>query len=287
MLPCFGKTIKLSSLLVVFLIAQYRPLLGQAPSFSVNPLRIEMEVNPGAEKTVSFDIAAPTSSSAQAQAGRLILNLTDWTIKEDGNAVYDEPGTQANSASPWTTFSPSAVTIHTGQTQLVRITVKVPEKTSPGVYRTALFIQERPHAAPAKTEGGVLFMRIRYAFTLYVIVPPVSSHPMLTDVHVNSASQPFRFTYELNNSGTLHVRPIINWIIKHGPDAVAQVDSRGKHEATVLLPGATLREAFAINSTLMPGHYQVSVIVDFQDAQPLQAMTRDFDVPPAGTLKVE
>jgi hypothetical protein len=155
------------------------------------------------------------------------------------------------------------------------------------VYRTALFVQERPPAAPAKTEGGMLFVRIRYAFTLYVIVPPVSAHPMLTDVHVNSASQSFRLTYELKNSGTLHVRPIINWIIKHGPDAsAAQVDSRGKHEATVLLPSSTLCETFSINSALTPGHYQVSVIVDFQDGQPLQAMTRDFDVPPAETPKV-
>ena len=66
------------------------PLQAQAPAFSINPMRMEMEVRPGTERTAAFEIKA--APSADAERGRLILSLTDWKIKEDGSVTYAEQG---------------------------------------------------------------------------------------------------------------------------------------------------------------------------------------------------
>ena len=97
---------------------------GQTASISISPLRIEAAVIPGVEKTVSFELFTP--ASPDGDAGRVVLNLTDWTIREDGSADYTEPGTQPNSASAWVRFSPAAVTLRAGQRQLVRVTILKP-----------------------------------------------------------------------------------------------------------------------------------------------------------------
>src|SRR5580698_8358440 len=128
-------------LAVCILGALLSPLLAQTPAFSIYPMRVELEVSPGGEKTAAFEIRAAPSPTPER--GRLVVSLTDWKIREDGSVTYAEPGSTERSASPWIIFSPSALSTEPGRSQLVRITVKVPEDTQPGVYRSGLFIQER------------------------------------------------------------------------------------------------------------------------------------------------
>ncbi len=247
---------------------------GQTPSLSIAPSRLEAEIQPGTEKTVSFEIGIPPA--AERAAGRVVLSLTDWNLKEDGSMGYGEPGTLERSASPWITFSPAAYTASSGQRQLVRLTIKAPAGAEPGVYRAAIFIQGRPPATAPKNDTGVIFVRLRYAVPLLVTVPPVSSHPALTDVAVEVTAPRVRLVCTLTNTGTAYVRPVVRWAIKaRGGDVVTE----GSRDATVLLPSSTLREPIALNQVLVPGPYEMSVVVDFRDGQPLQAMSRRFDVP--------
>ncbi len=246
---------------------------GQTPSLSITPPRLETEIPAGAEKTVSFEIGIP--AAAERVTGRLLLSLTDWNIKEDGSMGYGEPGTLDRSASSWVTFSPSAFTAASGQRQLVRLTIKTPPGIEPGVYRSAIFIQGRPSAAPPKNDTGVIFVRLRYAVSLLVVIPPVSSHPSLADVAVEVTAPRIRLVCTLNNSGTAHVRPVVRWTIK---GAGGDLLSEGRRDATLLLPSSTLREPYALSDVLAPGAYEMSVVVDFRDGQPLQAMSRRFDV---------
>jgi hypothetical protein len=250
-------------------------LLGQAPSFSISPMRMEMEVSPGTEKTAAFEIRA--ASSPQPERGRVVLSLTDWTIREDGSATYLEPGSSERSASSWITFSPSALTTEPGRTQLVRVTANVPAKTEPGVYRTALFIQDRPDSAPPAAGERAIHVRVRFAFTLYVIVPPVSAHPELVNIELDTSQGPPRLICEMKNTGSRHTRPLVMWSLRQ--DASTQVNAKGKIEATVLLPFSAFRQPYSLQrNPLAPGDYQLSVLVNFQDGQPLQSMTRAFKV---------
>jgi hypothetical protein len=242
----------------------------------MNPGKMEIEASPGAEKTVAFEITA--AAAPVPERGRIMVSPTDWTILEDGSLTFGQSGSQGQSASSWIDFSPTAFTIGSAQTQLVRITVRVPEKTPPGVYRTGLFVQERPSATPPEAGLRVINVRVRYVFLLYVIVGPVSSHSELVNVEADNGSGPLRLICEMKNTGSRHARPLVFWSIRH--DGVAETDARGKVEATVLLPDATLREAYSLEYVkLAPGRYQASVFVDFQDGQPQQSMSRDFEVP--------
>jgi hypothetical protein len=169
------KLVQLLGLGVAVHAALTSPLLCQTPAFSLNPGKMELEVSPGTEKTAAFEIAA--AAAVVPERGRIMVTPTDWTILEDGSLTFRPPGSsEEHSASSWIAFSPSAFTLEAAQTQLVRITVTVPEKTKPGVYRMGLFVQERPSAAPPEPGLRVINVRVRYLFLLYVIVPPISSH---------------------------------------------------------------------------------------------------------------
>jgi hypothetical protein len=270
------KMVVLLILSVAVYAALPRPLLCQTPAFSLNPGKMEIEVNPGTEKTAAFEIAA--ASAPVPERGRIMVSQTDWTIMEDGSLTFNPPGSSEKpSATSWITFSPSAFTLEAARTQLVRITVKVPEKTPPGVYRTGLFVQERPSAAPPDPGLRVINVRVRYVFLLYVLVPPISSHAELVNVEADTSNGPPRLICEMKNTGNRHARPLVFWNIRR--DGAAVAEARGKAEATVLLPDATLREAYSLQYlTLAPGRYQASVFVDFQDGQPQQSMSRDFEV---------
>jgi P pilus assembly chaperone PapD len=236
----------------------------------LNPARMEVEINPGSEKTVAFRIESP-SSDLPVQ-GRLMLSITDWNIDEQANVSYADPGSQPNSASPWIIFSPSAINIRSGETSLVRVTAKVPNSAQPGVYRTGIFVQERPPAALANPGQHLLYFRFRYAFTLYVIVPPVAGKGELQDVRIVSDREGVALLYEMKNLGSRHVRPRLSWIIRDGNQK--EILSAKNKEITVLLPFATMTARIPIADSLLPGQYDLDAQVDFSDGGYIQAMKR-------------
>jgi hypothetical protein len=246
---------------------------AQMPSIGINPMRMEIEVKAGAEKTVAFDVTAGASNSPER--GRLLLSLTDWNIQEDGTVSFLPLGSSDRSASPWVLFSPSALTMEPGRSQLVRLTVTVPADAAPGAYRTAVFLQERPPAASPAATDRKMYVRVRYTVILHVIVPPVLAHPDLVNVDVDTSQSPVRLICELTNTGNLYVRPIIVWKIKRQTGDLLQ----GKAEATMLLPGSKTREPIPLPGVdLQPGHYDAEVLIDFQDGSPQQSMSRAFEV---------
>jgi hypothetical protein len=238
-------------------------------------MRQDVELAPGTEKTVAFEVKA--GSSATGDRGRLIVSLTDWRVEEDGALTFSKTESEPASASSWIDFSPAALTIEPGRTQLVRVTIAVPPKTAPGTYGTALFVQER--AAATAPEDGVraIFVRVRFAYVLFVVVTPASPQPDLVNVEMDTSTPSPHLICEMTNAGTRHVRPLIFWTLKRGAQALGQGTLRG----TVLLPGAKLREPHSLEGVkLTPGSYEMSVNVDFQDGQPQQSMTRAFEVTP-------
>ena len=239
---------------------------------------MEIQATPGIEQTVAFEITA--AATPVPERGRIMVSATVGPVLEDGSAhCSGNQDLRLNRHLPGSDFSPAAFTVNPAQTQLVRITVKVPEKTPPGVYRTGLFVQERPSATPPAADLRVINVRVRYVFLLYVMVGPISSRPELVNLEADNGNGPLRLICEMRATpAAVTPRPLVFWSIRH--DGVAEADARGKVESTVLLPAATLREAYSLEYLkLAPGRYQASVFVDFQDGQPQQSMSRDFDVP--------
>lgn len=247
-------------------------VFGQTGGMGLNPSRLELEIRPGQEKTTAFEIESPPSDVTVR--GRLLLSVTDWDVNEDGSLSYVDPSTLTQSASSWVVFSPSAVTIASGQSHLVRVTVRAPKDAAPGVYRTALFVQERPPAAPVKKGQHLIYLRLRYVFTLYVIVPPIQKHAEIVDIHVVENGQ---VLYEMKNAGTGHVRPLISMSVRDTQKTEAEAVHLRHYESIVLLPGNTLKQTLPIPG-LAPGEYEVNVQADFQDGSALQSVSRTIRV---------
>ena len=249
-------------------------LLGaQTAGLGINPGRAEIEIKPGQEKTIAFEIESPPSDVPLR--GRLTLALADWRIDEEAGVTYADPGTEPDSAARWVVFSPAAANISSGQKQVVRVTVRMPQGVQPGVYRTAIFIQERPPATPPGRDEHLVYVRFRYVFFLYVIVPPVSIQAELTDVILKTDARGTHLICVLKNAGSRHARPYITWTIRDENQQV--VNSMKEYEATVLLPFSSIHERFSIQA-LPPGRYEITTQVDFQDKGPLQSVTRIINV---------
>jgi hypothetical protein len=248
-------------------------VMAQTAGLGLDPGRMEIEVKPGHEKTVGFTIDSPPSESAVR--GRLLLSLTDWNVTEDTNVVYSDAGTTPNSASRWVIFSPAAVSIASGQRELVRVTVRVPAEAAPGLYRTAIFVQERPPAAPPQGGEQLVYVRFRYVFFLYVTVSPVSVQPEVTDVRLSAAPEGVRLICDMLNRGSGHARPLISVTIRNSRHD--EVKLLRNYEATVLLPFSKIHEAFLLNGELTPDVYEITAEVDFQDNGPLHSVHRTVD----------
>jgi len=246
---------------------------AQTGGLGLMPGRMEVELHPGAERTVAFEIETPPSE--QRVSGRLLLSVTDWNISEDSSVVYTDPGSQPNSASSWITFSPSAITVSSGGRYLVRITIKVPADVKPGDYWTALFIQERPPATPPKAGERRIYVRLRYVFTLYVLVPPLTMQGEFDGIRVQNDSHRTQLIFDMTNQGSRHLRPLVSWSIRDSSQA--EVRSAKNQETTVLLPFARLKEPMPIDP-LPPGQYEVSGQTDFQDGGPIQSIRRTVEI---------
>jgi P pilus assembly chaperone PapD len=247
---------------------------AQTAGLGLRPMRLEMEVVPGKSRTASFLIESPPSDTDVK--GRLLLSLTDWVMRDDKSVTYYDAGTQTKSASPWIIFSPSDVAIASGQERLVRVTANVPAGTAPGVYTSAIFVQERPPAREPRKGEQLIFFRFRYVVTLYVIVQPVSGRGEIADLQLTRDAQGLHLVARLKNSGTRHLRPHISWFLRSKTEEVV---AEKNVETTVLLPSATLKETLTI-PTLPPGEYEIEAQVDFHDGQPLQTIKRKVDVVP-------
>jgi hypothetical protein len=243
----------------------------------LNPARLEVEIHPGGEKTASFRVESPPSDIPVQ--GRLMLSLTDWNIDGQANVSYLDPGLLPDSASPWIIFSPSAVNIRSGESHLVRVTVRVPETAAPGVYRSGIFIQERPPATPPSPGEHLLFFRFRYVFTLYVVVPPVAGKGELVDVRLVMERSGPAILYEMKNLGSRHIRPRVAWSLLD--ENRREITAARNRETTVLLPHASLNMRFPLAGPLVPGEYQLEALVDFNDGAAVQAVRRLVQLPAA------
>lgn len=248
---------------------------AQAGGLGLRPMRLELELTPGAERTMSFTIESPPAENAVR--GRLLLTLGDWRLAEDTSVSYHEPGTQPNSAAPWLVLSSGDLSIASGQQRLVRVTARVPEGAKPGVYTSSIFVQERPPAETPVVGDQRFYFRFRYVVTVYLIVTPVSAKGEVADAQLlNAAGGAPRLSARLTNAGTRHLRPTISWLVRSRDGEAVSVRNV---EATVLLPDMSLTETLPLAEALPPGEYELEVQVDFHDGRPIQAVQRTVVVP--------
>ena len=152
------------------------------------------------------------------------------------------------------------------------MTARVPTGVAPGVYTSAIFVQERPPASAPQLGEHHFYFRFRYVVTVYVIVSPVSPRGQVEDVQlVSSPEGASQLVTRLTNTGTRHARPTMSWFVRRAGQELAVWKNL---EATVLLPASSTMETIRLTETLAPGEYEIEVQVDFHDGRPIQAVHR-------------
>src|SRR5688572_2756150 len=109
---------------------------------SLAPARVELEMEPGAERTVVVDL--DYHGGENSQPARIVASLNDWIIQRNGELEFKKANTLPNSASSWLVYSPAETTVTPGNLHSIRVTVSVPKDATPGDHLTALIVEQRP-----------------------------------------------------------------------------------------------------------------------------------------------
>jgi hypothetical protein len=118
--------------------------------FALYPPTTELTLFPGEHGIVTFYV----ESAAWMTPPRvdLVASLVDWRIEKNGTVRYVNPGTWEDSAAEWTSYNPGAMTLVAGGMERMRVTVRVPMRAEPGVYRAGVLIAPM-HASSRSVSG--------------------------------------------------------------------------------------------------------------------------------------
>jgi hypothetical protein len=105
----------------------------------------------------------------------LTLSIADWEIDKEGITIYKEPGDSECSASRWISADPAMVS--SGDSKLIRVVIRVPENTAPGVYTSAVLVELKRTPWVPDGKGSPTIFEV---FTLYVNVRPPGPDRLLS-----------------------------------------------------------------------------------------------------------
>lgn len=171
----------LAGLLVLVATACGQELLP----FTVEPLSAWLQLPSGAEYSGSFLIK-------NVGQNEVILNIlpVDFIYTENGEPVTLEPGTLgSNSLCPYITYSPTQMTLRSGEVGEVSYTVSLPPDVNDPCWAMLAVTPEAPQEIELESpEEGFRFvvrMSLKYLFTI-VQQPPSSVQPAGQVVKMNA-----------------------------------------------------------------------------------------------------
>ena len=134
--------------------------------FALYPPAAELTLFPGEHGTVTFYV----ESAAWMTPPRvdLVASLVDWRIEKNGTVRYVNPGTWEDSAAAWISYHPGAMTLVAGGMERMRVTVRVPMRAEPGVYRAGVLIEPMRVSSKSVNAYSGKFTRV---FRITVRVP--------------------------------------------------------------------------------------------------------------------
>jgi len=265
----FWKTLTKLSIGIVFamLLMFALPSPARAAGLSLSPGRLELEMNPGSERTFPLTAYYEKGEGVQPNA-RLVVRFNDWMMKPDGDIILSQPGLLPRSSANWLLVSPSEFLLPVGNSQPIRVTVSVPAGTKPGSYYAAIFIEERTPPPTVNPGEKKVVLRYRLGTILYVLVPNVVRKGDLSSLSADAEAGKVVVKSVLKNMGNAHVRPNHQVEIKN---AAGETVAETKPEDTpVLLPDSELDLQIELPVKLPPGEYTLVYKIDFRDEKAVQ-----------------
>jgi P pilus assembly chaperone PapD len=147
----FGLNGRCAVLAAGFVLAAAIPARGQI-YFGISPIRAEHKIKPGGSLTDVFMIRNNDTGPI-----RIKVYCENWTIRDDGTAVFIGSTPTAYSSKDWIIVNPQDFRMAPGETKSVRYTVTVPPDTAPGGYHSAISFETVPDTAGAQAGNRMLF----------------------------------------------------------------------------------------------------------------------------------
>lgn len=197
------RKVSVFSLLVFWgLVAPVFVFAQGAVGITVTPLTFELTATPGETIKNAVRVTNPTQ-------GSLIFDMEveDFTaVGEGGEVIVETSADETFSMRKWIRTIPQQFTIEPGQTQVVEFAITVPENAEPGGHYGTILATVKGSigvtgAATAPKVGSLV---------LLTVSGPIREELFVREFRVPSFSEygPIPFTVRLENTGSVHVKPI-------------------------------------------------------------------------------
>jgi hypothetical protein len=181
MLRYKGRIAAISLLLVLLLSLFSSPTLAQG-GIRVSPTKIDLVVDKGqtAEQVINVENQGDIMARIRAYA-------MDFSIDEESNFAFYEPGHESYSCARWLTLDEAEFDLNPGETKEVKVTVAVPDEVEPGGHYAALFFETAPLEAPP---GVSVIIAGRIPSLIYLTIPGVTETEVFSDAEIVSLLLP-------------------------------------------------------------------------------------------------
>jgi hypothetical protein len=178
------------------------PAGAAGPSFSLAPIRLEVEATPGRPYTDALEV-----NNEAREPARIRVYTEDWRLERDGAVTFARAGSWPRSASTWIRINPTEIELPALATVDVRFTVSVPAGAPAGGYRAAIVVEQVPRPAPGQEAKREVAIRARIASVLYVRVGDPVPDAALHAVRYRREPNGMRsIVLDVQNKGGVHFR---------------------------------------------------------------------------------
>lgn len=251
------------------LVGAFRPARA-AVAFMVEPVLLELEVEPGSTYTASLSVIP-----AGPEAGQVAVDISDWLLDSGGNLRLLPPGAVPRSATRWLQLAPNALELSGGSSATVRLTLNVPAQGVAGAYWTMVLLRGAP---VVDTRRPGVSVQVQVGVPVYVVVRG-TERPRVElagfEVEPPSGSSPGRAVVQIRNSGNVHARVAGQVELR---DEQGEPVGRLELPQGLVLPGMTRRFQVELPKDLKPGLYVALATVATQK-QELLVSEATFELP--------
>lgn len=255
------------------LVGSSRPAFA-AVAFMVEPVLLELQVDPGSTSTASLSVTPVGSES-----GQVVVDLSDWLLDSAGNLRLLPPGAVPRSASWWLQLAPNALELSGDSPATVRLTVSVPAGGVAGTYWSMVLLRGAPVVDPGRPGVSV---QVQVGVPVYVVIRGTERRRVELagfEVEPPAGSGPARAVLQVRNSGNVHTRVAGQVELR---DEQGEPAGRLELPQELVLPGMTRRFQVELPRDLKPGLYVALATIATQQ-QELLVSEATFELPGPGS----
>lgn len=278
MVPVKWKLLScLIQLIVLISITNLDSNASKASAWTLTPMKIEKELKPG--DTITDVLVVDNSGATDTK--RYEVKIVDWSIDDNGDLKYTEPGVVAGSISKNMICSPMQFKSTPGERKLIRYTLTVPPDASPGEHTLGVQVLEVviPPKDPetGKINVGVA-VKCGFLGAMTVVCPkaePKTIDATALEVMQTKVSEKPKIVLSINNPANVRARP--KWAFRIVDGSGKEIFSQDAQDYLILRDSAR-KISIDLKNSLDPGKYKVIGKLDQGIPYPVQELEKEFEI---------